>query len=286
MKAHQLYDTITAKIIEKLEQGVCPWRKDWNPCTDIPRNWDGRPYSGINWLLLTMAAYEQPVFVTFKKAQALGGQVRKGEKGHIVTFWNFFKNKDKVTGDEKTVPFLKHYYVFNVTQCDGLPEIATPELSPIAPIDVCEAIVAGMPHAPEIDHAGQGRCFYRPDTDTVSMAKKDSFNTPEGYYSTLFHELAHSTGHKSRLNRRTLTSKASFGSNDYGREELVAELSAANLCATAGISATIIDNQAAYLASWIKTLQEDNKAIVWATGQASKAANFILGKTEEPKSED
>jgi antirestriction protein ArdC len=274
-----IYEEVTQRIVASLRAGVCPWKKDWTATNDTPRNWDGRPYRGLNWLLLGSLAYQRPVFVTFNKARELGGQVRKGEKGHLVTFWKFFKGKDidPTTGKHKVVPMLRHYYVFNIAQCEGLPELPAPAARPFQPVEECERIVASMPNAPTIREDGRGRCFYRPSTDSVHMTERTAFKSTEGFYSTLFHELAHATGHASRLDRATLTQCANFGSETYSREELVAELTAANLCAHTGISAPVIENQASYIQGWLSALQEDAKALVWAAGKAARAADYILG---------
>lgn len=278
-----IYEEVTQRIVASLRAGVCPWKRDWTATSDTPRNWDGRLYRGINWLLLSSLAYDRPVFVTFNKAKELGGMVRKGEKGHLVTFWKFFKSKeiDPSTGRHKVVPMLRYYHVFNVAQCDGLPELPAPVARPFEPLAECERIVASMPNPPAISEDGRGRCFYRPSTDSVHMTDRTAFGSEAGFYSTLFHELGHATGHQSRLDRETLTKSANFGTATYSREELVAELTAANLCAHTGISAPVIENQAAYIHGWLAALQEDAKALVWAAGKAARAADYILGITHD-----
>jgi antirestriction protein ArdC len=278
-----LYQEVTDRILAALRNGVCPWRKDWTATNDTPRNWDNRAYRGINWLTLSTLAYKSPVYVTFKKALELGGQVRKGEKGEIIVFWKFFKSKeiDPSTGKFKTIPMLRHYHVFNVEQCENLPELPSVEAKTFTPLEECERIVSTMPQAPAITEDGKGRCFYRPSSDSVHMTDRHAFKSTEGFYGTLFHELGHATGHPSRLNRPGITEKANFGSDTYSREELVAEITSANLCAHAGIASPLIERHAAYLQSWLNVLQEDSKAIIWAAGKAARAADFILGRTFE-----
>jgi antirestriction protein ArdC len=145
-----------------------------------------------------------------------------------------------------------------------------------------------MTAAPAIHHDGKGRCFYRPSSDSVHMTPSSAFNSAEGYYSTLLHELVHSTGHASRLNRSGVngTGPVKFGSEDYSREELVAELGAAFLCAETGISQPVIENQAAYIRGWLNALQDDPKAIVWAAGKAARAADYIANRKHEAESEE
>lgn len=273
-----IYAEVTNKIIESLRSGVCPWKRDWTSTNATPRNWDGRGYRGINWMLLGSLAYPTPVYVTFGKAISLGGKVKSGEKGHIITFWKFIKSKevDPKTNKFKTLPMLKHHHVFNVSQCEGLPEVQTTAQRPFEPITECERIVADMPNRPAISEDGHGMCYYRPSTDSIHMTHRSAFKSEEGFYSTLFHELGHATGHQSRLSRPGVTEKANFGSDVYSREELVAELTAANICAHTGISGDVIENQTAYLQGWLTVLQEDSKAIIWAAGKAAKASDFIL----------
>lgn len=280
-----LYQEVTDRIFATLRAGVIPWRRDWNATSDSPRNWDGRPYRGVNWLMLTTNPYAAPVYVTFNKARELGGQVRKGEKGHLVVFWKFFRSsgKEATTADGgkpgagKIIPMLRHYYVFNVEQCDGLPALPAVASRPFEPIAECERIVADMPARPSIIEDGRGRCFYRKSDDSVHMTARTAFQSESGFYSTLFHELGHATGHTSRLDRATVMESSNFGTETYSREELVAELTAANLCAHTGISAPVVENQAAYIKGWLDVLQADNKALIWAAGKAARAADFILG---------
>ena len=171
---------------------------------------------------------------------------------------------------------LRFYYVFNTAQCDGLKDVSAPVESPLSAPAKPEEIVAFMPRRPEIKH-GLTRAYYSPAEDIVAMPHRERFENEAGYYATLFHELIHSTGHASRLNRPTVTESAGFGSNPYCREELVAEMGAAFLCGQAGIAESTLENSAAYLQNWLEQLQNDRKLIVQAAAQAQRAADFILG---------
>jgi antirestriction protein ArdC len=274
----QVYDRITERIVALLEQGTVPWHKPWNIKTGWPRNLvTKKPYRGINVFLLTALSYESPYWLTYRQASELGGTVRKGEKSCLILFWKQKKIEDEETGEERKVPLLRLYHVFNVAQCDGMKE--APALSettePVAVTKPAE-IVAKMPQKPQIKH-GMTQSFYSPKDDCVSLPVRKRFSREEEYYSTLFHELVHSTGHETRLNRGTLTEKAGFGSNPYCKEELIAEMGAAFLCGQAEIVERTIDNSAAYIKGWLEQMKSDKTLIVQAAAQAQRAADFILG---------
>ena len=269
---------VTERIISALESGTAPWRKPWKG-SSLPRNVvSGKVYSGINFFLLSAMGGGE--FLTFKQAQGLGGNVRKGEKGCPVVYWNFVESKTRKDskGNPEKIPFLKSFTVFNVSQCEGL-ELPAPETEgetvPFIPIERAEETITRT--GAEIHHGG-ARAFYRPATDQIQMPEKEAFHSPEEYYSTAFHELTHWTGHESRLARKGILELAAFGDAVYSKEELVAEMGAAFLCAEHGIEGTL-DNSAAYLQGWIKALRGDSKLAIQAAAAASKAANFILGKT-------
>jgi antirestriction protein ArdC len=282
------YDLITAKIAEMLDQGRIPWRRPWNALKAAggarPRNIAGNLYRGANWFLLGMLPYSSPVFLTFKQAQGLGGSVRKGEKGWPVVFWKMLEvTEDLAEKPEdigKKIPFARTYTVFNVEQCDGLslapaePVVLPAEFDPIAD---AEAIWEAMPQRPELRYGGDRAC-YVPGLDLLKMPVRSAFATAEGFYETLFHEMGHATGHASRLNRKEIISGTYFGSQDYSLEELVAELTAAFLCAEAGIDQPVLANQVAYLQGWLEKLQKEPKAFVTAAARAQKAADFILDR--------
>lgn len=277
------YETITEKIIAALEAGTAPWRMPWTHA-GAARSIDGRAYRGINQFLLQLAPFETPVYLTYRKAETLGGYVRKGEKGMPVVFWKRDNVPDEENeGKTRAAVLLKYYHVFNVAQVEGIPGEKLPEVVTYAhdPIPEARAIVEAMPNAPKIEKGP--RACYSPSLDCVTVPSLTRFERAEEYYSTLFHELAHSTGHKTRLDRKGIETVAPYGSPDYSREELVAEMTAAFLCGSCGIAPATLDNSAAYLANWIKVLKADSKAAIIAAAQAQKAADYIRAIKHEPE---
>lgn len=278
-----VYEIVTAKIIEKLESGVVPWRKPWrteSPCNLISQ----REYSGLNRILLASDGYSSKFWLTLNQANKLGGRIKKGEHSSIVTFWkrNTYTKKNQETGDDETRQgfLLRYFRVFNLTQTEGIAEnLGLGESAqPVPNIGVCDAIVNGMPNRPAI--IGSDHAWYSPIADQVGIPARENFLGSEEYYSTLFHELIHSTGHRSRLHREQFDSPVRFGSESYSKEELVAELGASMLCGVAGISPAVLDNSASYLKSWISKLRGDSRLIVSAASAAQKASDFILGKSQ------
>ena len=281
-KRGSVYDQITDRIIGLLESGTAPWRKPWKSQSGLPRNLvSNKAYRGINVFLLHAMSYESPFWLTYRQAQELGGNVRKGEKACPVVFWKQLQVENKKNGEPGKIPLLRYYYCFNVAQCDGLEKVSAPpiETSLSAPSNADE-IVTFMPNRPEIKH-GMSKAFYSPSTDIIALPDRARFDNEAGYHATLFHELVHSTGHKSRLNRPTLAESAGFGSNPYCKEELVAEMGAAFLCGMAGISDNTLDNSAAYLHGWLEPLRHDKNLIIQAAAQAQRATDFILGVKHE-----
>jgi antirestriction protein ArdC len=272
-----VYEIVTESIIKQLESGVAPWRKPWRaepPCNLV----SGKEYRGINIFLLASQGYGSRYWITYRQAQALDGSVKKGEHGSKVVFWKIdeFRKEDKETGkteNHKSI-LLRYYTVFNLEQCEG---IKSPEpFRVIHPLEQCEQIVHSMPNPPGYQQDSQA--FYRPSNDTVGMPARSAFESAEKYYSTLFHELTHSTGHPSRVGREGIMEHNPFGSQDYSKEELVAEMGAAMLCGVAGIESQTLGNSAAYLQSWISQLKSDSRLIVSAASQAQKAADYILAR--------
>jgi antirestriction protein ArdC len=275
------YTIITDRIIALLEQGTVPWHKPWQGGSQMPRNLlSGREYRGVNTFLLHSMCFDSPYWLTFKQAGELGGTVRKGQKACPVVFWKWLDVDDHRKGEQKRVPFLRYYSVFNVAQCDGLEGVVPQPETPLkdhSAIATAESVVDGMPQRPEI-RLGQGRAFYAPAPDYVGIPDRGTFDTAEDYYSVLFHELTHATGHHSRLARKQLNEWESFGSQSYSKEELIAEMGAAFLCGHTGIVERTIDNSASYIHSWLSRLKSDSKLVVQAAAQAQRAADFILAK--------
>jgi antirestriction protein ArdC len=232
-----------------------------------------------------MQGRESKYWLTFKQANALGGHVRAGEKASVVTFWNVGEEKINAKTGKLSKPFLLRYYnVFNATQIDGLEKLGLGNASlPVPNIDACEKIVAEMPNRPRIETSNAA--WYKPTFDVVGMPAKTLFHSSEEYYSTLFHELTHSTGHGSRVGREGIENVNSFGSESYSKEELVAELGASMLCAVTGISPATLQNSAAYLQSWINRLRGDSRLLLSAASNAQKAADYILAKTQAEREE-
>ena len=276
-KRQTVYDQITDRIISMLEQGTVPWQKPWKVATGLPRNLiSKKPYRGINTLLLHSMSYESPFWLTFHQAQQLGGMVRKGERACPVVFGKRVKEQDEQTGEETGYTVLRLYNVFNLSQIDGLKNTpATTAETPATVSTPAEDIIALMPKRPEIKY-GMTKAYYSPGVDIIAMPDRARFDSEAQFYSTIYHEMIHATGAKSRLNRPTLTESAGFGSDPYCKEELIAEMGAAFLCGQAGIENTI-QNSAAYVQNWLAQLQNDKALIVQAAAQAQKAADFILG---------
>jgi len=278
-----LYAIITKQVTDMLDQGVVPWRSPILGRTSAghPKNLEsGKPYRGVNVFLLAFTAYakgyESSYWMTFNQAKERGGNVRKGEKSSMVVFWKQYETEDRQTHEPTKIPVLRYYNLFNAEQCDGLEVPDAPKFEPIdfKPIEAAEAIVKGYEGAPRVEHGGS-QAFYRPSDDLVRIPEPTRFRSSEEYFSTLYHEYAHSTGAKHRLNREFASDPKPFGSPDYGKEELVAEMAAAFLCGHAGITPTVIENQAAYVQGWLKAIKADKKLVIGAAAQAQRAADWI-----------
>ncbi|MCW5716902.1 MAG: DUF1738 domain-containing protein [Bauldia sp.] len=285
-----IYDRITARIVEDLERGVRPWEKPWSVehaagRITRPLRSNGIPYRGINVLMLWAAAvaegYAVPIWITFRQAQELGAHVRKGERGNLVVYASSITTSetdpDTGTEEEREIPFLKGYTVFNAEQVEGLPEHfyakPAPRLETLQRNDRAEAFFAGT--GATIRHGG-GMAAYSMADDIIRMPPFEAFRDAEAYYATLTHEATHWTKHPNRLAREF--GRKRWGDEGYAMEELVAELGAAFLSADLDLTPEPREDHAAYIASWLKVLKGDNRAIFTAAAHAQRAADFLNGR--------
>lgn len=285
-----VYDVINSRIMELLEQGTVPWKKPWNAQSNYPKNLiSGKKYKGVNVFMLACSEFNSSWWLTFKQVQDRGGHVIKGSKSCPVVFWKWLDKRDTepVEGENSTkgkIPLLRFYSVFNLEQTN-LPHPPAEETHNLFdPITKAEEIIAAMPMKPDIRFGGN-RAYYSPSLDYIQLPHQHTFDANEEYYNTLFHELSHSTGHQNRLARKSILEPSYFGSHEYSKEELVAEMGAAFVCGHCGIEASTLDNSAAYLQGWLKALKGDRTLLVHAAAQAQKASDYILNitpTTEEP----
>jgi antirestriction protein ArdC len=276
-KKRDIYQEVTDKMLETMESGNIPWLKPWTD-TDhgdaaMPYNAiSGKNYQGVNTLLLWCSGYSSQSWLTFKQAKSLGGSVRKGERGRMITYFSPLKITETVNGEDivKTIPLLKNYVVFNVEQCDGLDHSKIKAPEPIE-TNFTTALQFALDAGATVNHGGN-KAFYAPGQDAITMPPQRAFNDLYRYESTLLHELTHWTGHKTRCDR---LKGSAFGSSSYAFEELVAEIGSAMLCALLGVRADYLQH-ASYLQSWIKVLKEDKKAIFKAAKLATQASDYAL----------
>lgn len=270
-----IYAEITNRIIAELENNCIPWEKPWCASGGCISHTTGKTYSLLNQMLLGKAGE----YVTFNQCQQEGGRVKKGEKAHMVVFWKWLEQEDEETGEKKEVPFLRYYNVFHIDQCEGISAKHDKSLSNAANADeAAERIIADYcsREGVKLIHEKGDRAFYRPSTDTITLPCMSQFHSTAEYYSTAYHEAAHSTGHAKRLNR--LEKTAFFGSEAYSKEELTAEIASSVLVNYVGLETShSFRNNAAYIQNWLKVLKDDKRFIVSAAGKAEKAVNLILG---------
>lgn len=285
---HDVYTRVTQKVIADLEKGVLPWQKPWQGDSSAriirPLRHNGIPYKGINTLLLWGAAEEQgfisPFWMSYRQASELGGQVRKGEKGSLVVYANTLTKTETDEGgteNEIEIPYMKGYTVFNVAQIDGLPAHYTAKPMPLLQtdaerIDHAEAFTAATK---AIIHHGGDSAYYAPTPDRIQMPPFEAFRDAASYYAVLLHELTHWTKHPSRLDRDFGQKK--WGDAGYAREELVAELGAAFLCADLGLTPEAREDHAAYVSHWLTVLRKDKRAIFSAAAHAQRATDYLIG---------
>ena len=281
MAKTNVYEMVTERIIAELEKGVIPWEKPWTGVRSGAYNRvSKRPYSLLNQMLLKHTGE----YATYKQWQDLGGQVKKGEKSEIVVFWKIFEteetNKDTGEKETKKIPLLRYYNVFHISQVEGVEPLAPEQLNDeVEPIEEADKIITDYITREHIEftECRSNEAYYSPSQDAVVVPMKEQYKVINEYYSTTFHELTHSTGHKNRLNRLETGAVAAFGSETYSKEELVAEIGSASLMNLLGIETVkTFRNSAAYIQSWLQVLRNDNKFIVSASSKAEKAVNYIL----------
>ena len=278
-----VYEIVTERMIEELKKGNIPWLKPWTGTKDGAYSRStGRAYSFINQMMLKHTGEH----LTYKQATEAGGSVRKGEKSELVVFFKPYPVKDTDASGkqvDKIIPLLRYYNVFHITQCDGIEAKHQPEevkiFDPIVEAESLKDEYISREGISYLEEVGN-RAYYSPKLDAVKLPDRSQFDQVTEFYSTVFHELVHSTGHEKRLNR--LTKDAHFGNQEYSKEELVAEIGAAAILNKLNIeSDSSIKNNIAYVGSWLKALQNDSKMIVYAAGKAEKAVNLIMGISVE-----
>lgn len=286
MADRDIYQEVTDRIIGALENGTAPWVKPWTATTDagMPRNGSTqREYSGINvflcWLTAMERGYGSNEWFTFKQAKDAGGNIRKGEKGTLVTFWKELriKERNELTGEEeqKKIPLLRHFVVFNREQIDGLPESSAAPRATLQDHERHEQADRFVRATGARITEGGNAAFYRPSTDDIQVPPLGAFTDRESFYSTLLHELTHWSGAPTRQARKF----GPFGTPDYAREELVAEMGAAFLCARLNIEGQLQHPE--YIANWLKVLRSDKKAVFNAASLARKATEYLAGLAGE-----
>ena len=285
-----VYEMVTERVMEQMKQGIIPWHRPWTGAADGAINYVTRkPYSLLNQMLLGRSGE----WLSFKQLKERGGNIKKGAKAGMVVFYTKFSyKKDEQQADgttiekEHTIPVLRYYNVFHIEDCTGIEsKLGEKPASAAEPIEAAEEIVNGYVSRENLrfkNDEPSNRAYYSPVLDEVVVPMLSQYAVTEEYYSTTFHELTHSTMKKSRCDREAENKVAAFGSNDYSREELVAELGSAYLCTTAGLdSEKAFRNSVAYIQSWLRALKNDPKMIVWAASRAEKAARYILGEKND-----
>ncbi len=279
-----VYQIVTDRILDQLSWGNIPWHCPWKESTMGAISYaTGKPYSLLNQILLGGMPGE---YLTFNQAIAVGGNVRKGEKSKVIVFWKMLEEVDQDTGEVKTIPYLKYINVFNLDQCEHIAPrwavtVMRDEGTELTPDEDADSVInnyVDRSHV-KLEIVESNQAYYAPFDDTVVIPKLSQYTELAEYYSTAFHELAHSTGHKSRLNR--ITQNAAFSSEIYSKEELCAEIASSFLLSICGLETpSSIRNNTAYINNWYKALKEDKRLIVTAASMAEKAVHYIMGETE------
>ncbi|MBK9632895.1 MAG: DUF1738 domain-containing protein [Saprospiraceae bacterium] len=290
-----LYEEVTNRIIELIENGVAPWRMPWSTY-GLARNYlSGRFYTGINFLLMNNTKHPVPYFMTFKQVKELGGKVKSGSKSEMVIYFKiFYKDENNFTmtdeeakakrlkGEEiKILRFIRYFNVFNIEDIEGveldLNRFKEVKLTANERNERCEYIIKNMPNPPEFRQIDANRAYYSPKGDYINLPSLNQFESAEHYYATSFHEMIHSTGHESRLARPAIMDMSGFGSKSYSHEELIAEVGANYISNHCQIDFdSVITNSASYLADWLEVLQEDSMFIFKVSAEAQRAVDYIL----------
>lgn len=274
-----VYQIITDRIIAQLEKGVVPWKKNWKK-EGMPTNLITlKPYRGINILLLSSLGFSRNYFLTFNQLKQLGGTLKHGERSTPVCYWKYSDaeqeqdNNIEIGAKKKVV--MRYYIVYNIEQCEGIPEDMIPVRAEVNPIVSCESIAGQMPDKPDIQHKGN-MPFYSPASDVINMPPIQYFDDAEAYYETLFHELIHSVGHIKRLGSKEIHDAESKSQEPYSVEELIAEIGACFLKSIAGIEGKHYENSMAYIHGWLNRLKNNQTFIVYASTMAQQRVDFIL----------
>lgn len=295
VQQNSLYEEVNNRIIALIEKGVAPWRKTWSTY-GLARNYvSGRPYTGINYLLMNNTGHSIPYFLTFNQVKELGGKVKKGAQAEMVIYFKVFykdsndntltpeeANAKRLKGEEiKVLRFIRYYSVFNVSDIEGLEldlsRFIEAKLTHNERIDKCEQIIKNMPKPPDLRQIDANRAYYHPALDYINIPDINQFERSEHYYATYFHELIHSTGHSYRLARNEVMDFSGFGTIPYSKEELVAEMGASFLSSHCQIDDdSLVENNASYLSGWLKALSEDSSFIFKVSAEVHKATDYIL----------
>ncbi len=276
-----IYEMVTERIINELENGVIPWRKPWTGGRGGAYNRISRkPYSLINQMILNHTGE----YATFKQWASVGGKVKKGAKSEFIVFWKICQveeTKEDGSKEIKNIPMLRYYNVFHISQVEGVEPLEEP-FAEVEPVAEADRIISEYVSREQLEFIEEitDEAYYSPSRDLVHVPSKEQYQNINEYYSTTFHELVHSTGHAKRLNRLTTGVNAAFGGTEYSKEELTAEIGSANLLNLLGIE-TIhsFQNSAAYIKSWLQVLRNDTKFIISAASKAEKAVVYILGNS-------
>ena len=279
---------VTNRIIELFEKGIVPWKKSWTDKGPPINLVTCKSYRSINLWLLNALDYDTNIFLTAHQAKELGGWVRQGEEPHLAVYWKWVEDLLSLETPKKLVPTFKHYYLFHISQCAGIPDHCIPVKAmrkKYYPIKVCKEVVDCMPNAPKIRHR-RDKAYYQPVFDFINMPSPDTYINDEYYYATLFNRLIYSTGHESRLNRKAFQTVTPKDFSVLSLEELTADMGACYLSSYCGIDTWNFENRMEYIHRWLEKFRNDSRCLVHATIQAQKAVEYILSENHHPDPEE